>query len=104
MEERIKNYEGQIANLKRWRNWLYVVILLYTIAIAYFSIDAIVRNKKASDAEILYAAGQVEYMGLEHSWILRHNEDDYLDLDLYLDWARKDPEVMRQVEKNREKR
>lgn len=103
MEERIKNYEAQIANLKRWRNWLYVVVfILFAIITVTITLDQKKGEENTNDAEVLYAAGQIEYKGLDKYDILYHDRDK-LDIKLYVEWAKQDLAVQLQMEKNRNK-
>ena len=86
--------------MKRISLWGVIVALVFLIAIA---LAVSIEDEKAyTDAEVLYAAGQVEFMGVTHVHIL-FNKQSGLDLDLYVIWAKADEEVQKQLERNREK-
>ena len=83
-----------------------VITIIATIVVL---VVGIIWWQRPSDAEVLYAAGQVEFMGKDHMDILRHNNKvkpygTYFDLDLYTEWARQDPKVQAQIKKNRRNR
>lgn len=88
-----------------------VIIAVISIIIAtVVFVAGIIWWQRPSDVEVLYAAGQVEFMGKDHVDILRHNNKAnydkpyvtyYFDLDLYTEWARQDPKVQAQIKKNR---
>jgi hypothetical protein len=86
--------------MKRFSLWGVIVALVFLIAIALAV--SIEDEKSYTDAEVLYAAGQVKFMGVTHPYILRHKQDG-LDLDLYVKWAKADEEVQKQLERNRAK-
>lgn len=86
--------------MKRISLWGVIVALVLLIAIA---LAVSMTTKKAyTNADVLYAAGQVQYLGVTHLMILRHKECG-LDLDLYVKWAKADEVVQKQLERNREK-
>ena len=84
-----------------------VITIIVTIVVL---VVGIIWWQRPSDAEVLYAAGQVEFMGKDHVDILRHNNKEkpyvksYFDLNLYTEWARQDPKVQAQIKKNRRNR
>lgn len=79
-----------------------LIAIAAVLGTAMVGVVGVIYWLRPSDEEVLYAAGQVEFMGKNHNAILKHNLDDHLDIDLYVDWARKDPEVQEQIRKNRE--
>lgn len=79
-----------------------LIAIAAVLATAMVGVVGVICWLRPSDEEVLYAAGQVEYMKKDHHDILKHNRDDYqFDIDLYIDWARKDPEVQEQIRENR---
>ena len=79
-----------------------LITIAAVLATAMVGVVGIICWLRPSDEEVLYAAGQVEYMEMNHYYILTHNSDHLqLDIDIYIDWARKDPEVQEQIRENR---
>ena len=91
-----------------------VIIAVISIIIAtVVFVAGIIWWQRPSDVEVLYAAGQVEFMGKDHVDILKHNVknnhdgprwDREFDIDLYTEWARQDPKVQAQIKDNRRNR
>lgn len=79
-----------------------LIAIAAVLATAMVGVVGVICWLRPSDEEVLYAAGQVEYMKMDHHDILTHNrEKNQLDIDIYIDWARKDPEVQEQIRENR---
>lgn len=97
MENQIKNYEAQIANLKNWRNWLYIIIGALIIINIYGGI----KNVKPSDGEVLKAAIDVEFEGVD-KYIMFY--PDQYDKEAIIMLAREDKKVMEQVKRNRKEK
>lgn len=80
-----------------------LIAIVVVLATAMVGVVGVIYWLRPSDEEVLYAAGQVEYMKMDHWKILKHSrKDTQFDLELYTEWARKDPEVQEQIRKNRE--
>jgi archaellum biogenesis protein FlaJ (TadC family) len=101
MEERIKNYEAQISNLKKWRNWLYAIIGVLVFA----NVASLMYNTKYTDGEVVIAAQQVEFMGNLGKLVMyeRVPSENILRADLFIEMARADKDVMARVKENRKK-
>jgi hypothetical protein len=78
-----------------------LIAIVAVLATAMVGVVGVIYWFRPSDEEVLYAAGQVEYMGRDHSKILKHKKDFQFDLELYTEWAREDPEVQEQIRENR---
>lgn len=79
-----------------------LIAIVAVLATAMVGVVGVICWLRPSDEEVLYAAGQVEYIKMGHYDILLHNRDDrQFDIDLYVDWAREDPEVQEQIRENR---
>ena len=86
--------------MKRFSLWGVIVALVFLIAIGLaVSID---DEKAYTNAEVLYAAGQVKFLCETRQTILYHKLHG-LDIELYVKWARADERVQKQLERNREK-
>ena len=101
MEERIKNYEAQISNLKKWRNWLYAIIAVLVFA----NVASLMYHTKYTDGEVVRAAQQVGFMGDFDIMVMFEQRPSVgvLRADLYIEMARADKEVMARVKENRKK-
>ena len=101
MEERIKNYEVQISNLKKWRNWLYVIIGVLVFA----NVASLMCNTKYTDGEVVMAAQQVEFMGSLSKRVMYEQLETQgiVRADLFIEMARADKDVMARVKENRKK-
>lgn len=97
MEERIRNYEAQIANLKKWRNVLYVLLGIF-LAINIYLVVRTCKEEPPTDGEVLYAASEINYMGVDPICLDGERRQTYIDI------AREAPEVQEQIKKNREKK
>lgn len=79
-----------------------LITIAAVLATAMVGVVGVLCWLRPSDEEVLYAAGQVEYMEKEHWQILEHNNREIqFDLELYTEWAREDPEVQEQIRENR---
>lgn len=101
MEERIKNYEAQISNLKKWRNWLYAIIAVLVFA----NVASLVHNTRYTDGEVVKAAQQVKFMGDLGKLVMYEQlpSENILRADLFIEMARADKDVMARVKENRKK-
>jgi archaellum biogenesis protein FlaJ (TadC family) len=101
MEGRIKNYEAQISNLKKWRNCLYAIIAVLVFA----NVASLMYNTRYTDGEVVRAAQQVGFMGDFDILVMfeQRPSKDVLRADLYIEMARADKDVMARVKENRKK-